>query len=175
MVPGGRISATSRTYQASAPSAAKSSTMRWLTAGSFSGLRQLRQRKTAIGTPQIRWREMHQSGRDATMLVMRSLPHCGVPFHSLDLLERPLAEGGHRAVRVGHGRFHADKPLLRGPEDDRPMAAPAVRVGVMYVLPPHQGVAFSQQGDDRLVGLEDVKPVIFGQPIAQMPAVVHVA
>ncbi len=33
--------------------------------------------KTAIGTPQMRWRLMHQSGRVAIMLVIRSLPHAG--------------------------------------------------------------------------------------------------
>ncbi len=54
--------------------------MRLLTAGSFSGCRHLRQRKTAMGTPQIRWREMHQSGREDTMLAMRSCPHWGSHF-----------------------------------------------------------------------------------------------
>ena len=34
-------------------------------------------RKTAMGTPQMRWRLMHQSGRVAIMLVMRSLPQAG--------------------------------------------------------------------------------------------------
>ena len=34
-------------------------------------------RNTAIGTPQTRWREMHQSGRVSTMLAMRSSPHSG--------------------------------------------------------------------------------------------------
>ena len=30
-----------------------------------------------MGTPQMRWRLMHQSGRVAIMLVMRSLPQAG--------------------------------------------------------------------------------------------------
>ena len=47
---------------------------------SFSGLRHFLQRKTAIGTPQMRWREMHQSGRVAIMLEMRSSPHAGSHF-----------------------------------------------------------------------------------------------
>ena len=38
---------------------------------------QLSQRKTAMGTPQTRWREMHQSGRVAIMLAMRSSPQAG--------------------------------------------------------------------------------------------------
>ena len=45
--------------------------------GVFEGSPHLRQRKTAMGTPQMRWREMHQSGRVATMLVMRSSPQAG--------------------------------------------------------------------------------------------------
>ena len=34
----------------------------------------------AMGTPQTRWREMHQSGRPATMLAMRSSPQDGSHF-----------------------------------------------------------------------------------------------
>jgi len=30
-----------------------------------------------MGTPQSRWREMHQSGRVAIMLPIRSCPHAG--------------------------------------------------------------------------------------------------
>ena len=33
-----------------------------------------------MGTPQMRWREMHQSGRVATMLEMRSSPQAGSHF-----------------------------------------------------------------------------------------------
>ena len=33
---------------------------------------------SVIGTPQVRWREMHQSGRPAIMLVMRSSPQPGI-------------------------------------------------------------------------------------------------
>ena len=36
------------------------------------------QSTAGIGTPQARWREMHQSGRFATMLCMRSWPHDGI-------------------------------------------------------------------------------------------------
>ena len=32
---------------------------------------------SAIGTPQVRWREMVQSGRPSTMLWMRALPQVG--------------------------------------------------------------------------------------------------
>ena len=63
--------------QASAPERAKSSTTLRLMAGSLSGLPQPSQRKTAMGTPQTRWREMHQSGRVAIMLEIRSSPQAG--------------------------------------------------------------------------------------------------
>ena len=35
-----------------------------------------------MGTPHSRWREMHQSGRPATMLRMRSSPQAGNHFTS---------------------------------------------------------------------------------------------
>jgi hypothetical protein len=35
------------------------------------------QKMMAMGTPQTRWREMHQSGRVAIMLEMRSSPQAG--------------------------------------------------------------------------------------------------
>ncbi len=41
---------------------------------------QASQKKTAIGTPQTRWREMHQSGLVAIMLEIRSSPQAGIHF-----------------------------------------------------------------------------------------------
>src|SRR5580700_6825482 len=76
-VPAGRISSAVWMYQASADSLMNRSTTSLLMAAFFSGSPHLRQRKTAMGTPQMRWREMHQSGRVATMFVMRSWPHAG--------------------------------------------------------------------------------------------------
>ena len=35
---------------------------------------------SGIGTPQVRWREMHQSGRLAIMPVMRCSPQAGVQW-----------------------------------------------------------------------------------------------
>ena len=67
-------------YQASAPSSSKASTMRTSTSGSCristepSGFSLM---KTAIGTPQARWREITQSGRDLIMPVMRFSPCAG--------------------------------------------------------------------------------------------------
>ena len=78
-----------------------------------------------IGTPHSFWREMHQSGRVAIMLEMRSWPQAGVHFHGLDGFESALAQ----IVAV-----HADEPLLGGAEDGRMVAAPAVRIAVLDIL-----------------------------------------
>src|SRR5690242_17280434 len=77
--PFARVSA-SGVYQASAPLVAKKSTTFLFTEGSFSGFLHAVQTNTAIGTPQTRWREMHQSGRVSTMFEMRSSPHAGSHF-----------------------------------------------------------------------------------------------
>src|SRR6202161_2777717 len=81
--PDGSIVSDSDVSQASAPERANSSTTLRLTAWSFSGLPQLSQRKTAMGTPHTRCREMHQSGRVAIMFDSRSLPHAGSHFPCL--------------------------------------------------------------------------------------------
>lgn len=63
--------------------------------------------KIGIGTPQVRWREMHQSLRSPTIFVMRSSPQPD-PADALDGLERLDAEA-----------VDGDEPLLGGTEDDR--------------------------------------------------------
>src|SRR5579862_4862997 len=79
-VPGGRMLSDSAENQESAPDLRNNSTTLWLTVLSFSGLPQLSQRKTAMGTPHTRCREMHQSGRVTIMLESRSSPHDGSHF-----------------------------------------------------------------------------------------------
>ena len=56
--------------------------MRATTAGSRSGSPVRRETKTAIGTPQARWRLMHQSGLCATMLASRVRPWGGTKWVS---------------------------------------------------------------------------------------------
>src|SRR5580700_4015981 len=82
-MPAGRIASDSDVNQASAPELANSSTTLRLIAWSLSGLPQLSQRKTAMGTPQTRCREMHQSGRVAIIFESRSSPHDGSHFTCL--------------------------------------------------------------------------------------------
>src|ERR1700691_2552521 len=82
-MPAGRIASDSDVNQASAPELANSSTTLRLIAWSLRGLPQLSQRKTAMGTPQTRCREMHQSGRVAIIFESRSSPHDGSHFTCL--------------------------------------------------------------------------------------------
>ena len=74
---------------------------------SMIGSLQLSHMKTAMGTPQMRWRLMHQSGRVAIMLVMRSLPHAGSQTTlsiSSSVRWRKVVS---RSVGALHRRFHA--------------------------------------------------------------------
>src|SRR5579872_5066120 len=79
-VPAGRRLSDSGVNQASAPDLANSSTTFLFTDLSLSGLPQSWHRNTAIGTPQTRCREMHQSGRVSIMFESRSSPHDGSHF-----------------------------------------------------------------------------------------------
>src|SRR5580704_3269350 len=79
-VPAERVASDSGRNHASAPDFANNSTTLRLTAGSFSGLPHASHRKTAIGTPHTRCREMHQSGRVWIMFDSRSSPHAGSHF-----------------------------------------------------------------------------------------------
>src|SRR5262249_9494121 len=80
LVPCGTIASAGCLYQESEPSRANISTTTWFTCLDSSSLPQASQKKTAMGTPQTRWREMHQSGRVAIMLAMRSSPQAGSHF-----------------------------------------------------------------------------------------------
>src|ERR1700682_3244539 len=78
--PGASRASASEEYQASAPDFAnKAMTLRFRE-GSFIGFSQPSHKNTAMGTPQMRCREMHQSGRVAIMFEMRSSPHAGSHF-----------------------------------------------------------------------------------------------
>ena len=109
-----------------------------------------------MGTPQMRWREMHQSGRVATMLVMRSCPQAGshvtVLIWSMARWRKVvLVPSGGASSRVSM----ADEPLLGGAGDDGVVAAPAVGVGVLEVGGGEERASFFEQLDDDGVGFED--------------------
>src|SRR5688572_32275108 len=66
--PAGRKSSTGFSYHESAPCASNTDAAFSTSSGVVSALPHLLQSTAGIGTPQARWREMHQSGRFATML-----------------------------------------------------------------------------------------------------------
>src|SRR5580765_8699428 len=81
--PSGMNSSVGRSYHASAPYVSKTAAVFFTSAGVTIASPHLVQSTAGIGTPHTRWREMHQSGRFATMLYMRSWPHCGTHLTSL--------------------------------------------------------------------------------------------
>ena len=66
--------------------------MRATTSGSRSGWPVFFSTNTAIGTPQARWRLMHQSGRAAIMLASRVRPFSGTKSVSAMASQRLLAD-----------------------------------------------------------------------------------
>ncbi len=80
---------------------------------------------SGIGTPQVRWRETHQSGRLAIMLLMRCSPQTGI---------QSTCEIASSARFAQPRLIHADEPLRRGAEYHRGLVAPAMRIGVMVRL-----------------------------------------
>ena len=74
-----------------------------------------------------------------------------------------------------HGRFHADEPLLGGAEDDRIMAAPAMRIGVLHLFRMHEHAASLQQFDDRRVRIENALAFVLGQSVAQDSCFIDIA
>ena len=58
-----------------------------------------------MGTPQMRWREMHQSGRVAIMLEMRSSPQAGSHFTlriSSSARLRSVPPGSSPSIEMNH-------------------------------------------------------------------------
>src|SRR6218665_48728 len=111
-------------------------------------------RKNGIGTPQLRWREMHQSGRLAIMSCSRGLAVLGVEAGVLYGLERDLAQclvglvlGEHALAFV-----HAHKPLRCGAVDHGRLVAPAMRVAVADVAGGQQAAGAAQRLDDQRHG-----------------------
>ncbi len=86
-----------------------------------------------MGTPHVRCRLMHQSGRFSTIPRMRERPQLGhpaAPGRRSPPAPAPRSVASRPAV-ASSGRVHGDEPLRRGAEDDRVVAAPAVRVAVL--------------------------------------------
>ena len=86
-------------------------------------------RKNGIGTPQLRWREMHQSGTPGDHSVQTRLAPARDEFGLGDGFQRSLAQGSTLPGLL----VHADEPLRGGAIDQRRLVPPAVHVAVMMV------------------------------------------
>ena len=75
--PGGVNSVTGVEYQTPAPAFSTASATFPIIPASTTAPSQALQSAIGIGTPQVRWRLMHQSGRVSSMPRIRALPHCG--------------------------------------------------------------------------------------------------
>ena len=128
-----------------------------------------------MGTPQMRWREMHQSGRVAIMFAMRSSPQAG---SHLTLFLISSRARWRNVVGEPSGFCHrcvdGDEPLLGGAEDHRVVAAPAVGIAVVNVGPAEERAARGDQVDDRLIGLENSLAVVLREAIVQASVVIDV-
>src|SRR5580765_7683891 len=102
----GTNSSVGLSYHESAPYCSKTAAVFDTSDGVVIAVPHFAQSTAGIGTPQTRWREMHQSGRFATMLYMRSCPHDGI--HRTLLSTASIAAS--RSVR-------APSPELPVPED----------------------------------------------------------
>src|SRR2546421_3843632 len=80
--PAGMKSLVGRSYHESAPNRSNTPAAFSTSAGVTIASPHRVQSTAGIGTPHTRWREMHQSGRLATMLYIRSWPHDGIHFTS---------------------------------------------------------------------------------------------
>ncbi len=149
-VPAGRYSLGDLVNQASAPSVANSSSTAEKVSGVATVSPHTAHSNTGIGTPQARWRLMHQSGRSPTMPPMRLIDQPGNPLDAVDLAHRGLAQ-----VR----RLHRDEPLVGRAEDDRLLAAPAVRIAVRDLGGGHKRAALAQPLDDDGIRVVDRQPL----------------
>ncbi len=98
----GKYSLGSFVNHASAPSVRKSS----ITASNVSSvatvLLHLAHLKTGIGTPHERWREMHQSGRSATIEPMRFEAHSGIHVTSFSMTRMVFSRRPVLSIETNH-------------------------------------------------------------------------
>ena len=103
-------------------------------------------KKAGIGTPQVRCREIHQSGRDCTAPLIRLTPQSGIHF-TRSISASAFAELSQpeltsflwihpmRAARSPNEHVvNFDEPLIHRAKDDGIFTAPAMRVAVMMIF-----------------------------------------
>jgi len=123
--------------------------------------RRFRRRKPGSGTPQVRWRLMHQSGRDSTVPRIRLRPHDGSQLH---------CESTSRRRGFWRMPVDADEKLFDRAEEIGVLDRQQVRVIVRIVSLSKQRASFFQDADHLGVALvEDVQadqcrhPALFGE------------
>ena len=99
-----------------------------------------------IGTPHTRWREMHQSGRVAIMLEMRSSPQAGIHFTSL-MASSVRARRSLRSMPTNHCSVARKMVGM--------VAAPAMRIAVLDLFFGQQRAVRLQNLDDQRIRLPD--------------------
>src|SRR5216683_1536812 len=164
-------------YQASAPDFANSSTTLRFTAGSFSCLLHAEHTNTAIGTPQTRCREMHQSGRVSYRRLHRDEPLLrrpedhrivAAPAMWIGMLELLLMQEGPAALQQINDRLIGLKDLqafiLRQPVVNAPCS---VHIAGRIKLVPHS--SRKVLSSVRRSGVDDTGARVHGDVVRQHP------
>ena len=114
--------------------------------------------------------------REAVEPAARDVPVAHVPepvVHALGHVGgRPL-DGGVRLEQPGADLVDGDEPVVRDPEDERGVAAPAERVRVLVRLGADEQPAVAEVPDDlvgRLAGGDPVQPAVL---LGEAPRLVH--
>ena len=126
------------------PPRERPSTMRAFTASSFSTSPVSRLTKTAIGTPQARWRDTTQSGRFSIMPRSRFCPAAGTKRVSAIAFSARARSVSPAPVDVA---VHVDEPLRRVAEDHRLLRAPGMRILVLQPAARDQHAGLRQRLD----------------------------
>ena len=112
--------------------------------------------KTAIGTPQARWREITQSGRLSIMPVMRFSPARGtqrVALIASSARWRSVSPVFALPLGASDILVHRDEPLRRVAEDHRLLRAPGMRILMLEPAARDQHAGVDQRLDHGLVGV----------------------
>ena len=112
--------------------------------------------KTVIGTPQARWREITQSGRDFDHAVDAVLARGRHPARLLDRGQRAMAQRVAlllSAFGIGDVFVHRDEPLRRVAEDHRLFRAPGMRILMLEPAARDDVAGFGQRLDHGVVGV----------------------
>ena len=122
-----------------------------------------------------------QQGQDghAPLTLTRDAPVRAEFNHVMDALTAPGGNPAHFFINGLEGTgaqvvlFHADKPLGGRAEDDRLLAAPAMRVGVANFALLQQGAHFFKLFDDPGVGFKNIQPGEKFHGRQEAPGVIH--